>query len=246
VLILADPTNQTIFMSLFRKPDDRAAIEARSDPFASEFLLKFNSSEGVFYGPDATCGITQDHLDNLTEQANDTSVPRIQRDGTALKRRWADIRNWLTEAHSRYTASGRADGEDFPAFAGFEGSLQYDCNLLAMASFQGKPTLAATIRRVPDTAALEEGVPGGRTGAAAKLSGISISISFSKRTGDNGDIAKAVEKLADSIAQPVNVGSGNALSVSPGGHRKRKSADLNGRKAASELRVRYNWKTHGN
>jgi hypothetical protein len=38
VLILADPTNQIICMSLCRKADDRAATEARSDPFASEFL----------------------------------------------------------------------------------------------------------------------------------------------------------------------------------------------------------------
>jgi hypothetical protein len=47
-------------------------------------------------------------------------------------------------------------------------------------------------------------------------SGTSRSISFSKRTGDNGDIAKAEEKLANSMTQPVNVGSGNALSLSPG------------------------------
>jgi hypothetical protein len=121
-----------------------------------------------------------------------------------------------------------------------------------MAAFYGKPTMAAIIRMILETAALEEGAPGNRSGSAASetvhgdsslrhnFSGAQniASSSRKRKSGENADVIDAMQKIADSLNQPVHVEiRGSHEDIASNSPSKTLRLDASRRMTANELQA---------
>lgn len=191
--VLEDPRNFVAFQRLQKKPESRAEIEERHDPWSVEFVQSFNSDEFLPERPQPYDGVTQQLLDSF-----DPNDHPYERTAEALRSKWANLRSRFTICSRNYEKSGQGESDVFPDFARGDPIISY-----LHCVFKNSPTLDLVVREVGAGNRAESEIDGSSWSDRTSLIPNTHSQSNAKKRKGISDAG--LEKIADSLSKPIEI-----------------------------------------
>jgi len=96
--VMNHPSYSDALIRLYNKPESRAALETRHDPWVNEFSTLFNDPLFLPSIPQAHDGVTDDILSDF-----DPTLHPVKREGAVLKSRWNKLRSRYCDNKRRFS-----------------------------------------------------------------------------------------------------------------------------------------------